>query len=638
MSAPEVAERRPAALSAQDVYLFAEGTHCRLYDFLGCRWLGSADGAHFAVWAPSAMSVSAVGEWNDWDDTRDRLNPRDDGSGIWEGTVSAARRGQAYKFRVASKRGGYIADKADPFACYAEHPPATASRIWSLEYAWHDEAWMRARPARNALDAPWSIYEVHLGSWRRRDGEFLDYRELADALAAYAVEMGFTHIELMPITEHPFYGSWGYQTTGYFAPTARYGGPQDFMAFIDRLHEAGIGVILDWVPSHFPTDEHGLQYFDGTHLYEHADPRQGFHPHWNSSIFNYGRGEVRSFLISSALFWLDKYHIDGLRVDAVASMLYLDYGRRDGEWVPNRHGGKENLEAIEFLRILNAAVHRDHPDVATIAEESTAWPMVSRPWRDGGLGFTMKWNMGWMHDTLAYLSEEPVHRKHHHDKLTFSLVYAFSENFVLPLSHDEVVHGKESLLQKMPGDAWRRFACLRALFGYMWTHPGKKLLFMGGEFAQEREWAHDGELDWALARAAKHEGVGRALGDLNRLYSGEPALHELDFSPDGFEWIEAGDRDASVIAYVRKPRRAGSPLLVVCNFTPVPRENYLCGAPLAGRWREIFNSDAQDYGGSGRGNLGGAETAPLPAHRQRQSLRLGLPPLATLVLKHETRC
>ncbi|MCW7537842.1 1,4-alpha-glucan branching protein GlgB [Aquabacterium sp. A7-Y] len=622
-------------LSDHDIYLFREGTHGRLYDALGAHLADDGRSAGFAVWAPNAEAVSVIGDWNGWNDQAHRLEPRPDGSGIWEGSVSGPQRGHAYKYRIRSRHGGELLDKADPFAWYAELPPATGSRLWDLAYEWQDQEWMATRAGKNALDAPMSIYEVHPGSWRRRDGEFLPWRELAHALADYVLEMGFTHVELMPVTEHPFYGSWGYQTTGYFAPTARYGTPQDFMYFVDHLHGRGIGVILDWVPSHFPSDAHGLARFDGTYLYEHADPRQGFHPEWNSSIFNYGRNEVRSFLTSSALFWLDKYHLDGLRVDAVASMLYLDYARKDGEWIPNRHGGKENLEAIEFLRRMNEAVYRDHPDVVTIAEESTAWPMVSRPTYLGGLGFGMKWNMGWMHDTLAYLKEDPVHRKYHHGKLTFSMVYAFNENFVLPLSHDEVVHGKGSLVNKMPGDTWQQFANLRAMYGYMWAHPGKKLLFMGGEFGQRREWTHDGELEWWVTQTSHHAGVQRFVKDLNALYRREPALHEVDFAHPGFEWIEGNDAEHSVFAFLRKPADGGAPLLVVCNLTPLPRTNYLLGVPVAGRWSELINSDAQDYGGSGWGNLGGVEAAPLPSHGQLQALSLTLPPLATLILKPE---
>ncbi|WKB52923.1 1,4-alpha-glucan branching protein GlgB [Eleftheria terrae] len=620
--------------SDHDVYLFREGTHGRLYQGLGAQLAEDGAGARFAVWAPNAESVSVIGDWNGWDPGAHPLQRRHDSSGIWEGRIDGAQRGQAYKYRIQSRQGGAPMDKADPLAFYAELPPATGSRLWDLAYEWQDAEWMAQRAARNALDAPISIYEVHAGSWRRKDGEFLSWRELAHALADYVQEMGFTHVELMPITEHPFYGSWGYQTTGYFAPTARYGTPQDFMYFVDHLHRQGIGVLLDWVPSHFPADAHGLAQFDGTHLYEHSDPRQGFHPEWNSSIFNYGRNEVRSFLMSSALFWLDKYHIDGLRVDAVASMLYLDYARKDGEWIPNRHGGKENLEAIDFLRRLNEAVYRDHPDTMTIAEESTAWPLVSRPTYLGGLGFGMKWNMGWMHDTLAYLKEDPIHRKYHHGKLTFSMVYAFNENFVLPLSHDEVVYGKGSLIGKMPGDAWQQFAGLRALFGYMWAHPGKKLLFMGGEFGQRREWAHEGELEWWVTEISQHEGVQRFVKQLNRVYRDEPALHRIDFSHEGFQWVESNDAQHSVFAFLRKPAAAeGTPVLVVCNLTPEPRTNYVVGVPAAGLWRELINSDAREYGGSGWGNLGGVESAPLPSHGQPYSVSLTLPPLATLILK-----
>jgi len=629
--APAVAAR---VLSDFDAHLFREGTHARLYEKLGCHLLADEAGASFGVWAPNAAAVSVIGDWNSWQEGASPLVPRADGSGIWEGSFPQVRHGQTYKYRILSTHRGHVADKADPFAFRAEEPPATASRAWDLAYTWNDAEWMATRAPRNALDAPVAIYELHAGSWRREDGGFIGYKALAHALADHVLAMGFTHVELMPITEHPFYGSWGYQTTGYFAPTARYGTPQDFMYFVDHLHQRGIGVLLDWVPSHFPTDEHGLQYFDGTHLFEHADPRQGFHPDWNSSIFNYGRHEVRSFLLSSALFWLDTYHLDGLRVDAVASMLYLDYARQHGEWIPNPRGGKENLEAIAFLHELNRAVYRTHPDVMTVAEESTAWPMVSRPIEMGGLGFGLKWNMGWMHDTLAYMKEEPVHRRHHHNRLTFSLVYAFNENFVLPLSHDEVVHGKGSLIGKMPGDDWQKFANLRALYGLMWTHPGKKLLFMGGEFAQRREWTHEGELEWWVSERVEHAGVLHFMQALNRLYRAEPALWQLDFEPAGFEWVDASDTQSSVIAFLRKPRdAAATPLLVACNFTPVPRENYLLGVPLGGTWREVLNSDARDYGGAGWGNLGGVEAAPVGAHGRSHSLSLVLPPLSTIVLK-----
>ncbi len=620
-------------LSDLDLYLLREGTHARLYDILGAHPDPVPQGGtRFAVWAPNAEKVSVIGDWNGWDPHAHALRPSEDHSGIWHGVIPEARHGHLYKFHIASHHHHQELVKADPFAFAAETPPSTASRIWSLNHEWQDQAWMQTRASHNGLDAPMSIYEVHAGSWRRRDGQWLSFRELAHALADYVKEMGFTHVELMPITEHPFYGSWGYQTTGYFAPSSRYGTPEDFMYFVDHMHQQGIGVILDWVPSHFPTDAHGLHYFDGTHLYEHADPRQGFHPEWHSSIFNYGRSEVSSFLLSSAMFWLDKYHVDGLRVDAVASMLYLDYARKDGEWVPNQHGGKENLEAITFLRRLNETLYKAHPDTVSIAEESTAWPMVSRPTSMGGLGFGMKWNMGWMHDTLSFMKEDPVHRRYHLGKLTFSLVYAFSENFVLPLSHDEVVYGKGSLLGKMPGDAWQRFANLRLLLTFMWAHPGKKLLFMGGEFGQEREWAHEGELQWDLLQHPAHQGVRQMVRHLNALYKAEPALHEIDFSPDGFEWIEGNDTHNTAIVFLRKARE-GAMLLVVCNLTPVPRQSYQVGVPGAGLWREVFNSDATDYGGSGWGNMGGVQTEAVSSHGRPHTLALTLPPLSTIVMR-----
>ena len=622
-------------LGEQDVYLFREGTHDALYAVMGC--LLGKNAATFRLWAPNAASVAVIGEWNGWDANADPLVARDDQTGLWEGAVRGVKRGQAYKYRIVTRDGGRALDKADPFALYAEPPPSTASRAWTLDYDWSDDAWMESRRRRNALDAPISIYELHLGSWRREDAARLPrYRDIAHALANYVHENGFTHVELLPITEHPFYGSWGYQTTGYFAPTARYGEPQDLMYLIDVLHQRGIGVILDWVPSHFPDDPHGLARFDGTHLYEHADPRQGFHPEWKSLIFNYERHEVRAFLVSSARLWLAKYHLDGLRVDAVASMLYLDYGRKDGEWLPNIHGGRENLGAIRFLRQLNESVYREHPDVQVMAEESTAWPMVSRPVYVGGLGFGMKWNMGWMHDTLEYMRQEPIHRKYRHDRLTFSIWYAFSENFILPLSHDEVVYGKGSLIGKMPGDDWQQFANLRAMYGYMWGHPGKKLLFMGGEFAQRREWTHDGQLEWGALDHAGHAGVRRWVSDLNTVYRAEPSLHEIDFDAAGFEWIDDHDADASVLAFLRRAR-AGPPILVVCNFTPVPRPNYVVGVPIGGRWREMLNSDAAIYGGSGMGNLGGVQAAPAAAHGRFHSLTLTLPPLSTLFFKPQER-
>ncbi len=627
-------------LTTHDIYLFREGTHGRLYQGMGCHLVGNgggeggASGASFAVWAPNAARISVVGEFNGWESTAHPMQARADGSGVWERFVLGVEHGQNYKYRVVAAGGASAVDKADPYAFFTEVAPSTASRVWALDYNWNDGAWMKTRTRRNALDAPMSIYELHLGSWRRGDDNRLPtYRDTALELGGYVRDMGFTHVELMPLTEHPFYGSWGYQTTGYFAPTSRYGTPQDLMHLIEVLHQHDIGVILDWVPSHFPADAHGLAAFDGTYLYEHADPRQGFHPEWNSSIFNYGRNEVRAFLLSSAFFWLDKYHIDGLRVDAVASMLYLDYGRKDGEWIPNRNGGRENLQAIDFLRLLNESVYRDYPDVQVIAEESTSWPMVSRPVSMGGLGFGMKWNMGWMHDTLDYMRQEPIHRRHHHDRLTFSIWYAFFENFVLPLSHDEVVYGKGSLIGKMPGDSWQQFANLRLLFGYMWAHPGKKLLFMGGEFGQRREWTHEGGLEWWVSTLAEHAGVQRWVRDLNAVLRTEPALYQLDFDQAGFEWIDAGDAAASVLSFLRKPKSRVAPLLAVCNFTPVVRHNYSVGVPQGGLWRELLNSDAGVYGGSGVGNFGAVEAAPVPAHGRAHALTLTLPPLGCVLLK-----
>ncbi|MFN7086994.1 MAG: 1,4-alpha-glucan branching protein GlgB [Burkholderiales bacterium] len=626
-------------LTELDIFLFREGTHCALYEKLGAHLVraGGSEGAHFAVWAPNAERVSVIGEFNGWNAHAHALRARPDGSGIWEGFVAGVRHGSAYKYHIESRYHGYRADKGDPFAFCWEAPPATASRVWDLSYPWQDGEWLQRRRATNTLAAPISVYEVHLGSWRRIAGERPPtYREIAEPLAQYVSGMGFTHVELMPVTEHPFYGSWGYQTTGYFAPTARYGTPQDFMYLVDTLHRHGIGVILDWVPSHFPGDEHGLAFFDGTHLFEHADPRQGYHPEWNSYIFNYDRNEVRAFLVSSALFWFRHYHIDGVRVDAVASMLYLDYARQPGEWIPNAFGGRENLGAIAFLRALNEAVYRDYPDVQTIAEESTAWPMVSRPTYLGGLGFGMKWNMGWMHDTLKYFSSDPVYRKYHHGQLTFSMWYAFTENFMLPLSHDEVVHGKGALIGKMPGDEWQQFANLRLLFGYMWAHPGKKLLFMGGEFGQRREWQHEESLEWHVVGYPFHAGVQRWVRDLNRLYRSEPALHELDFAAEGFEWIDCDDWQTSVLSFLRKDKNGGALVLVLCNFTPVPRHDYVVGVPRAGYWRELLNSDATIYGGSGTGNLGGVQATPTRAHARSHSLTVTLPPLSVVFFKSDS--
>ncbi|HUK56579.1 MAG TPA: 1,4-alpha-glucan branching protein GlgB [Nitrospiria bacterium] len=625
-------------LTDYDIFLLKEGNHTLLYEKLGAHPITAqgAAGTVFAVWAPNAERVSVVGDFNGWKPQAHPLSVRGDASGIWEGFLPGIGPGALYKYHVSSGNQSFNVNKGDPFAFGWECPPKTSSVVWDLNYDWGDRDWMAKRKRANALAAPLAIYEVHLGSWRRVPEEGnrpLTYRELARPLAAHVKETGFTHVELMPITEHPFYGSWGYQTTGYFAPTRRYGTPQDFMYLVDHLHQEGIGVILDWVPSHFPSDEHGLAYFDGTHLYEHADPRKGFHPEWNSFIFNYGRNEVRSFLISSALFWLDKYHIDGLRVDAVASMLYLDYARKEGEWIPNVYGGRENLDAIHFLKRLNESAYGKFPDVQIFAEESTAWPMVSRPTHVGGLGFGMKWNMGWMHDTLAYFSEDPLYRKYHHNQLTFSLWYAFSENFILPLSHDEVVHGKGSLIGKMPGDEWQRFANLRLLYGYLYGHPGKKLLFMGGEFGQVREWKHEESLEWHVLQFPNHNGIRRWIADLNRLYRAEPALHERDFDAEGFEWIDCNDWEQSVVSFLRKGTNAGEIILTVFNFTPVPKYQYRVGVPGGGYWRELLNSDSAFYGGSGLGNAGGAEAAPVPAHGRSHSLALTLPPLGALFFK-----
>jgi 1,4-alpha-glucan branching enzyme len=628
---------RNSLLSNDDVYLFNEGNHVRLYRHLGSHLMtqDGVEGAHFAVWAPNAQTVSVVGDFNGWNADATPLSSRES-SGIWEGFVPGISNGAVYKYRIHSNIGGYTVDKADPFAVFSEVPPKTASVVWDLDYDWSDQNWMGSRSQRNALDAPLSIYEVHLGSWMRvpEDGyRSLSYREIAPKLVEHVSSLGFTHVELMPIMEHPFFGSWGYQTTGYFAPSSRYGTPQDFMYFIDYLHQHGIGVILDWVPSHFPTDEHGLAYFDGTHLFEHADPRQGYHPDWNSYIFNYDRAEVRSFLLSSALYWLDQYHADGLRVDAVASMLYLDYSRKAGEWIPNRYGGRENLQAIEFLRQLNQTVFLEYPDVQTYAEESTAWPMVSRPVYLGGLGFGMKWDMGWMHDTLEYFSKDPIHRRYHHNELTFRMIYAFNENFVLPLSHDEVVHGKGSLIGKMPGDDWQKFANLRLLYGLMYAEPGKNLLFMGDEIGQWGEWNHDGSIDWDLLNQPLHAGIRRWLEDLNRFYRQASALYQIDFDPSGFEWLDANDSDDSVLSFMRRAGDSDEVVVAVFNATPVPRYNYRVGVPYLGTWQEALNSDAEIYGGSGVGNFGEVETTPVPWHGQPRSLKLTLPPLGALYFR-----
>jgi 1,4-alpha-glucan branching enzyme len=621
-------------LTDDDVYLFNEGSHFHLYEKLGGHLVNSGDaaGTYFAVWAPDAEQVFVMGDFNGWDKTGYRLQPKGN-SGIWQGVFPDIGKGALYKYHIASRFQAYRVDKADPFSIFNEIPPKTASIVWDLDYTWGDHEWMADRHQINRLDKPMAIYEMHLGSWRRIEQEgnrSLSYRELAPQLADYLQRLGYTHVELLPVMDHPFFGSWGYQITGYFAPSGNFGTPQDLMYLIDYLHQRGIGVILDWVPSHFPTDEHGLGFFDGTHLYEHADSRQGYHPEWTSYIFNYGRKEVQSFLISNALFWLDRYHVDGLRVDAVASMIYLDYARNDGEWIPNKYGGRENIEAIEFLRRLNEAVYRYHPDVQTIAEESTAWPMVSRPSYLGGLGFGLKWDMGWMHDTLDYMQKDPVHRRFHQEKLTFRMLYAFHENFVLPLSHDEVVYGKGSLLDKMPGDDWQKFANLRAMLGYMYAQPAKKMLFMGGEFGQWREWSHDASLEWNLLQYSPHAGVHKWVEDLNRYYRGEPALYELDCDPAGFEWIDCGDAEGSVVSLIRKGKSTSTLVLVVCNFTPVPRQGYRVGAPRGGFWREVLNSNAGEYGGSGMGNHGGVDAAAEAHHGRPCSLALTLPPLAVL--------
>ncbi len=625
-------------LTDYDVFLFREGRHCRLYEKLGSHplRLNGSPGVYFAVWAPNATSVSVIGDFNAWSPQENPLHLRDGASGIWEGFVEEIGEGALYKYHLSSRQAGYEVDKGDPFAYCWERPPGTASIVWSLEYPWGDQEWLGTRRERNSLSAPIATYEAHLGSWRRvpeAHNRWLSYLELSEQLPNYLTDMGFSHVELLPVMEHPFYGSWGYQTTGYFAPTRRHGVPQDMMGLVDALHRHGIGIFLDWVPSHFPSDEHGLAYFDGTHLFEHGDPRMGFHPDWGTYIFDYGRKEVRSFLLSVAHFWLDKYHADGLRTDAVSSMLYLDYSRRPGEWLPNVHGGRENLEAISFLRDLNEAVYSSYPDVQMIAEESTAWPMVSRPTYLGGLGFGMKWNMGWMHDTLHYFSIDPVFRKYHHDELTFSMWYAFTENFVLSLSHDEVVHGKGSLLRRMPGDDWQKFANLRLLLGYAYGHPGKKLLFMGGEFAQWDEWDHDKSLDWHLLAYEPHEGIQRLVRDLNHLNKSEPALHELDFDPAGFEWVDFKDWQQSIISFLRKGKSSDEAVLVVCNATPVPREKYRVGVPEPGNWRQLLNSDSSSYGGGGVGVVESVTAEAVPFHGRPYSLSLTLPPLGVLYLR-----
>ncbi|MGK9166424.1 1,4-alpha-glucan branching protein GlgB [Inquilinus limosus] len=630
--------RFPSSFGELDLHLLGEGTHLELYRRLGAhpRTLEGMDGTVFAVWAPNARRVAVVGDFNSWDGRLHpmRLHP---GIGVWEIFLPAVGPGAAYKFEIRGPNGDLLPLKTDPFAFRAEHPPKTASIVHGVpEYGWDDAEWLARRAAAQRRDAPISIYEVHPGSWRRvpeDGGRPLSWRELGDQLIPYAAGLGFTHIELLPVSEHPFDGSWGYQPIGLYAPTSRLGPPEDFAGFVDRCHRAGLGVLLDWVPGHFPTDEHGLARFDGTALYEHADPRQGMHQDWGTLIYNYGRSEVRNLLLGNALYWLDRFHVDGLRVDAVASMLYLDYSRKPGEWVPNRFGGRENLEAVDFLRQTNVEVFGRHDGVTTVAEESTAWPAVSRPAHLGGLGFGYKWNMGWMNDTLRYMQKDPVHRTWHHSDLTFGLLYAFSENFVLPLSHDEVVHGKGSLLAKMPGDDWQKFANLRAYYGFMWAHPGKKLLFMGGEFAQRNEWGHDRSLDWHLLGAERHAGVQRLIGDLNRLYRELPALHVHDCEPEGFDWVDASNSADSIFVWLRRGRDGDRPVLAVSNFTPVPRRDYRIGVPFGGRWLERLNTDAAVYGGSGMGNLGSVEAEASPWHGRPHSVRLTLPPLATVLFE-----
>jgi 1,4-alpha-glucan branching enzyme len=632
--------RYSPVLTDFDLHLFSEGTHLRLYEKYGAHLIQheGVSGVCFAVWAPNAERVSVIGDFNQWDGRRHPMRPRGP-SGMWEIFLPGLQHGDLYKFEIKTPYQGYIATKSDPFAFASELRPKTASVVWDLNrYQWQDEKWMAERRHRQGLDAPIAIYEVHLGSWSRKPspeyGErWLTYRELAEDLVAYVKGMGYTHIELLPVTEYPYDASWGYQTTGYYAPTSRYGTPDDFRYFVDRAHQAGIGVIADWVPSHFPKDSHGLSFFDGTHLYEHADLRKGEHQDWGSLIYNYGRNEVRAFLLSNALFWLDEYHIDGLRVDAVASMLYLDYSRKPGEWIPNEFGGRENFEAVSFLKRFNEAVHQAYPDSLTFAEESTAWPMVSRPTYLGGLGFDIKWNMGWMHDMLEYMQKDPIHRHYHHNNLTFSLLYAFTENFVLPLSHDEVVHGKGALLSKMPGDSWQKFANLRALYGYMYAHPGKKLLFMGCDIGQWNEWNHEGSVDTVLLYFDFHRQIQDYVRALNNLYVSQPALHEVDFNWNGFQWIDFRDVDNSIVSFLRRARDPNDFVVVVANFTPLPREGYRLGVPAGGFYRELLNGDSKYYGGGDIGNAGGVPSEPTPWQGYPHSIVITVPPLAVVFFK-----
>lgn len=633
-------EKYEKAITDYDLHLFNEGRHFRLYDFLGAHFAieNGVSGVRFAVWAPNAEKVSVIGDFNGWNADSNHLSSLQQ-SGIWYGFIPQVNQGDIYKYHIRSRFEGYEIEKADPFSFSNEVPPKSGSIVQGLDYPWKDDDWMKNRKKVNDVQKqPMSIYEVHLGSWRKKNkGDFqsLSYREMAQPLADYINQMGFTHVEFLPVMEHPYYGSWGYQTTGYFSPTSRYGSPLDFMYLIDTLHQNEIAVILDWVPSHFAVDGHGLSFFDGTHLFEHQDLKKGWHPDWGSYIFNYGRREVLNFLVSNALFWFDYYHIDGLRVDAVASMLYLDYSRKEKEWIPNEFGGNENVEAIEFLKTLNEEIYSQFPDVQTIAEESTAWPGVSKPTYMGGLGFGLKWDMGWMHDILSYMSKDPVHRKFHHELLTFRFLYAFSENYILSLSHDEMVHGKDSLINKMSGDTWQKFANLRLLFGYMFAQPGKKLIFMGGEIGQWKEWNHDEGLDWDLLNQESHSGLQKWVADLNKMYRAYPALYSRDLDVEGFEWIDGGNTDDSVLVFIRKGESESEQIVVALNFTPIPRFDYEIGVPQSGLWKEVLNSDAKDYYGSGIGNMGGVSTTPKPLHGRPFSLKLNLPPLSVVFLSKD---
>ena len=634
-----MAKTKPFSLFTEfDINLFKAGKHYKLYEKFGSHvvTVDGETGTYFAVWAPSAKSISVVGDFNYWIEGEHMLNVRWDGSGIWEGFIPNVGVGTLYKYKIFSHHNNYSVEKADPYAKKCELPPNTASVVWEDDYSWKDSRWMKSRKDKNALDAPFSVYEVHLGSWKRKDNnKFLSYKEMADELVDYVKKMNFTHVEMMPVMEYPFDPSWGYQLTGYFAPTSRFGNPDEFKYLVDAFHKKGIGVILDWVPSHFPSDEHGLGFFDGSHLYEHPDRRKGYHPDWKSLIFNYGRNEVKSFLISNAIFWLDQFHVDGLRVDAVASMLFLDYSRNDGEWEPNQFGGRENLEAIAFMKEMNTAVYESFPDVQTIAEESTSFPMVSRPTYIGGLGFGMKWMMGWMHDSLQYFAKEPIYRKHHQNELTFSLNYAFTENFMLPLSHDEVVYGKQSILNKMPGDEWQKFANLRLLYGFMYTHPGAKLLFQGGEFGQSAEWNFQQSLDWHLLEYKVHKGAQETVKGLNKLYKSEKALFQNQFTTKGFEWISHSDHENSVLSYIRKGKEENDQVIVVCNLTPVPREEYNIGVPKAGTLKEIFNTDSKKFNGTGNYHNKTIKTSKQAWDHRENCVTLKLPPLAMMAFKYE---